>query len=180
MIEYWFGVRLRSIPSIKQGCVPWEGIRRTVPPRWRGTCVEAMFSDLKVSYHQDFDVMKGNTHTEQTVKASKAGWACTVARKGFSRTLSCLHGSGVHMGPRTPPWASVGHRPRRTPASAGPSPAGPAHCSRGSAPLSTPALGPPVLGKSRPQRAARAMQVPQLPASASRLPPPRHGQPQPQ
>ncbi|KAL6037697.1 hypothetical protein STEG23_005966 [Scotinomys teguina] len=39
-------------------------------------------------------------------------------------------------------------------------------------------------GKSGPQRAAHAMRDPQLPASASRLPPPRHGQqqqqPQPQ
>ncbi|XP_063121252.1 lysM and putative peptidoglycan-binding domain-containing protein 2 isoform X2 [Rattus norvegicus] len=33
---------------------------------------------------------------------------CTVARSGFSRTLSRLHGSEVHMGSRTPPWASVG------------------------------------------------------------------------
>lgn len=31
-----------------------------------------------------------------------------MARAGFRRTLSCLHGSGVPMGPRTPPWASVG------------------------------------------------------------------------
>lgn len=31
-----------------------------------------------------------------------------MARAGFSRTLSCRHGSGIHMGPRTPPWASVG------------------------------------------------------------------------
>lgn len=35
-------------------------------------------------------------------------------------------------------------------------------------------------GRGKATRAARAMQVPQLPASASRLPPPRHGQPQPQ
>lgn len=60
-------------------------------------------------------------------------------------------------------------------------PAGPAHCGGTSAPFSPPRRkGSAGTGEIGPQRAAHAMRVPQLPASASRLPPPRHGQQQPQ